>query len=198
METVRRGRAWLIGIACAGIALSHEFGYQVDNPAVAQRVHVLQETGHAYLPVFVTLALIACILGIVGYLAHRVVGRTATSAPRELFLHTALYLFGLQAAGFVILEVGERALSGSGSAELLAHSPVIPALLAQGVLALLGALLLFGLARSVDAILSSLERSLANETADDPPAWLHKSIIVPAPILLSGGRGLRGPPSHRR
>ena len=89
MERARRVRAWLVGIACAGIALSHEFGYQVENPGLAQRVHVLQETGHRYLPLFVTLALIALVLSIVGFLAHRIVGRIADNAPKEVFLHTA-------------------------------------------------------------------------------------------------------------
>jgi hypothetical protein len=122
MERVRRVRAWLVGIACAGIALSHEFGYHVGSPGTAQRVQVLEETGHAYLPIFVTLALVALVLGIVGFLAHRIVARAGDNAPREVLLHTAVRLFGFQAAGSLLLEVGERYLSGNGVS--LARSPV--------------------------------------------------------------------------
>lgn len=195
MERVRRVRVWLVGIACAGIALSHEFGYQVDNPGLAQRVHVLQETGHAYLPVFVTLALLAFVLGIVGFLAHRVVARTSDREPRGAFFHTAVRLFGLQAAGFLLLEVGERYLSGGGVG--LSDSPVIPALIVHLALALVGALLLKLLARAVDAVMDALVRVPLENSADDSTSWSTSSMIVPAPILLSGGLGLRGPPSSR-
>jgi hypothetical protein len=196
MERVRRGRAWLIGIACAGIALSHEFGYQVENPAMPQRVHTLQETGHAYLPVFVTLALFALVLGIIGFIAHRVVSRAVQQAPREIFLHTAFRLFALQAAGFLLLEVGERLLSGGGIS--LVDSPVLPALLVHVVLAFLGALLLVTLARAVDAVMTALERTPQNTPSEREPDWVVSSIVVPVPILLSGGLGLRGPPLSRQ
>ena len=195
MERARRARAWLIGIACAGIALSHEFGYQVENPGMAQKVHVLEETGHSYLPVFVTLALVALVLGIVGFLAHRIVGRTSATAPKEVFLHTAIRLMGLQAAGFLLLEVGERFLSGGGIS--LADSPVLPALMVHVVLAVLGALLLSLLARAVDAVMDALERFVSDDRIETITTWTISSIVVPAPLLLSGGLGLRGPPSTR-
>ena len=195
MERVRRARAWLIGIACAGIALSHEFGYQVENPGMAQKVHVLEETGHSYLPVFVTLALVALVLGIVGFLAHRIVGRTSATAPKEVFLHTVMRLMGLQAAGFLLLEVGERFLSGGGIT--LADSPVLPALMVHVVLAILGAVLLSLLARAVDAVMDAFERLVSGERSETTANWTISSIVVPAPILLSGGLGLRGPPPSR-
>jgi hypothetical protein len=194
MERARRARAWLIGIACAGIALSHEFGYQVENPGVAQKVHVLEETGHSYLPVFVTLALVALVLGIVGFMAHRIVGRSSATAPKEIFLHSAIRLMGLQAAGFLLLEVGERFLSGGGIS--LADSPVLPALMVHVVLAVLGALLLSLLARAVDAVMEALERT-NGDRSETTTTWTISSVVVPAPFLLSGGLGLRGPPSNR-
>ena len=184
-----------MGIACAGIALSHEFGYQVDNPGLAQRVHVLQETGHSYLPAFLTIALVALVLGIVGFLAHRIVAHASGQAPRDVLLHTAVRLFGLQAAGFLLLEVGERYLSGGGIS--LSNSPVIPALLVHVVLAVLGAVLLRALARAVDAVMDALERIPAEFHSETAATWFDSSIVVPAPILLAGGRGLRGPPSSR-
>ena len=195
MERARRVRAWLIGIACAGIALSHEFGYQVENPGLAQKVHVLQETGHSYLPVFVTIALIAFVLGIVGFLAHRIVGRVTNEPPREVFLHTAGRLLGLQAGGFLLLEVGERLLSGGGIN--LTDSPVAPALLVHVVLSIVGALVLLFLARAVDAVLDAIESTPGDAHSNHTPSWFTTSIVVPAPVLLAGGLGLRGPPSSR-
>jgi hypothetical protein len=195
MERARRARAWLVGIACAGIALSHEFGYQVENPGMPQRVHVLQETGHAYLPAFVAIALVALVLGIVGFLAHRIVGRAAENAPREVFLHTAVRLFGSQVAGFLLLEVGERFLSGGGIS--LTDSPVVPALMVHLLLAVAGALLLVLLARAVDAVLDALESVPVATRNEAAPSWPTTSVVVPAPILLSGGLGLRGPPPSR-
>jgi hypothetical protein len=196
MDIARRGRIWLVGIACAGIALSHEFGYQVENPGVAQKVHVLEETGHAYLPLFMTLALIALTLGIVGFLAHRIVARTSTVPPNEVFLYTATRLLGLQAAGFLLLEVGERVLSGNGFT--LADSPVALALMMHVVLALLGAGLLRLLARVVDVVLDAVENKAPEDLTEEPATtWAATSVLAPVPLLLSGGPGLRGPPSSR-
>jgi hypothetical protein len=196
MDIARRGRAWLIGIAGAGIALSHEFGYQVDNPGVAQKVHALEETGHAYLPLFVTLALIALTLGIVAFLAHRIAERAVDVPPKEAFLYTATRLLGMQAAGFLLLEVGERVLSGNGFT--LAGSPVALALMMHVVLALLGAGMLRLLARVVDVVLDAVEKKVPEELTEEPATtWAATSVLAPVPLLLSGGLGLRGPPSSR-
>lgn len=115
-------QAVLGGAAAGGLLLGHLLDYAVVIRHPIERHELLEQTGHGYLPSAVPLVIglaIAACLATVGLGITRGT-RRSRGLPAGW---AAMWAAGVQAAGFVVLEVSERAFSGaafSGSfAELL-------------------------------------------------------------------------------
>ncbi len=182
-----RTKLWMSGLGSAGVAFSHLIAYRLGHTDPVERLHVLNDTGHNYLPGFVTVSMFLAVLGLVFFAARRFFSSSDSKVP---LMETAIALFAIQAIGFFGLELAERFLSGNGIS--LAGSPVLIALAVQLVLALGGALVAKLLAKVVDVVrkrLASPKHRHASST------FSSRAVLIPARPLLSGGRGLRGPPS---
>jgi hypothetical protein len=180
-------RLWLSGLGSAGLAVSHLLAYRLGHTDPAVRTHVLDETGHAYMPTFVTISMFLAVLGLVFFAARRFFAKG--EAAKTSFAAMAIALLALQAFGFFGLEITERFLSGHGIS--LAESPVLIALAVQIGLAVGGAILVRALARVVDVIKDLVASRIRNTTEI---SFLLATVLSPSRPLLSGGRGLRGPP----
>lgn len=99
----------------------------------------------------------------------------------------------MQVVGFLVLEVAERVVSGHAWSEVL-HEPVVAiGVIAQILVALIGAVLLRGVARVVARIRST--RNSHTEPTSTVRYLPSRVIGVPAVALAAGGLGLRGPPA---
>jgi hypothetical protein len=181
----RARRLWLGGLAAAGVALSHEIAYRLAHADPVQRVHVLNQTGHDYMPVMAKASLLLGVLGLVFFVAQKF---SSPTASRLSVAGVATRLFIFQACGYVLQELVERALSGHGLT--LSLSPVLVALALQLLIAVVIALATSLLAATIDRF---LRKPLDFEPCGDvdlPRGSADVTVLVP----LSGGLGLRGPP----
>lgn len=189
--SARATRVWLGGLAAAGLAVSHHVGYQVAHRDAAERLHVLADTGHSYLSSFFTMCALIAVMSIVGFCAQR--AASVQGVERTPFLvSTALLIFGFQASGFLVLEFGERALSGHGFT--LAGSPVVIGFIVQALFAVIAAIVLRFLIVAVEFV-KKLLRTPRPSLSSDPRVALVTNDLSPTPQLIAGGRGLRGPPA---
>lgn len=180
-------RIWLGGLTAAGLAISHKVGYAVAHRSEAARIELLQETGHSYLPVLWTAALLLGGMAIVAFAAQRW-DRGDTPAS---WWRTALALLALQAGGFLSIELAERWLSGHSVG--LEGSPVPIALVVQALFAVIAVIVLKVIGRAVDLVRERLARPPAQAgTALASP--LHEAEDLLRPIAVLGGVGLRAPP----
>lgn len=184
-----RGRTrllWVRALACAGLLAGHWLAYLVVRPDGHERGHLLEATGHGYWPVAASVAVALAAAGVVGHVAAGLRGRSPG------FGRTLRNLAVPQAAGFVALELAERAVSGAHGGRLL------PLLLAAGVAfqlvvaAALAALTTL-LVRAVERLVSIARprRRRLSASAFHRPRAVH----VPSGRMLAGPRATRGPPT---
>jgi hypothetical protein len=133
-----RRTAATLGIAAAGLTLGHGLAYAIAPPGTHAREEMLHATGHGYMGFATQVALLAGTLG----LASLFLARLRRHEGRGSFLGDACSLAVVQSGAFLLMEVGERVLSGA-SLHDLEHGPLLGiGLGVQIVVALVGACLL--------------------------------------------------------
>ena len=136
-----------MGLAAAALIVGHWFAYAFASPHGEAR-QMLEGTGHSYLGVASQLAAAAAIVGLLWLIVWRSFGR----GPRADWASDAATLALTQASLFIALEFGERIVSGAPLDDLLEGPLLAYGLLAQAILALLGAALLWLTERSAHAV----------------------------------------------
>lgn len=139
----------VLGLGAAGLVGGHSLGYALSVPDDVHRTALLDATGHGYLPSAAKLAIVLGIAAVVAGVMSGYVHRPRTRALTWRCLAWRMSL--LQCAGFVALEVIERAMA-SASLTTLSVGVIVIGLAAQIAVALVVALLIAGL-RQVGAAL---------------------------------------------
>jgi len=132
-------------ITAGGLLAGHWLAYRLTVPLDHDRMHILDETGHAYLA-YAPAAIAACIaLLVAAFLGRALSGPgTATRSRRPAWI-----LGALLPVAFLIQEAVERLLhSGHVGSELLLEPAVLIGLLVQLPLGLLAAVV----ARALDSL----------------------------------------------
>jgi hypothetical protein len=152
----------LVATAGAGLVGAHALDYMIVLRDGASRHHTLVSTGHGYFSDAVVLAVAAGVVAMLssaflGY--RRGTGRSDRPVP---FAWLAARLSLLQVAGFILLELGERAAAGAPLDHLT--GPLMAAgLLLQVAVAIVGAGVLVLLGRAAELIGSGLAARWAAE-----------------------------------
>jgi hypothetical protein len=183
---------WLGGLAAFGIVAAHCLAYIIVAPDVAERATLLHRTGHHFWGLVFALALGTGVAGLSGVLVRFLRLSTTEDARVNLFGYAALRLTALQVGGFALLEATERIFLGQG-AHAIVEPVVIVGLALQVAVALVGALILSLLTRTLYALLSgsSLTSAKAARVLPRiaPTRWFQPS-LAPG----TGAGTLRGPP----
>lgn len=184
-----RGAAlWVRALACAGLLGGHWLAYAAVRPDDHSRAHLLESTGHGYWGVAVTVAVAVGAAALVGQVAAALQG----SAEQRTLTRTTRMLALPQAAGFVVLELVERAVSGGHGGRLLAlllAVGIVFQVVVAAALAALAAALVSTVVRLVKGARPRVRRRSA------PPLPRLRRVFLPRARVLSGPRATRGPPA---
>jgi hypothetical protein len=183
---------WLGGLAAFGIVAAHCLAYILIAPDGDKRASLMDATGHRFWGLVFALALGAGVAGMSGVLVRFLHLSTAEHSNVNLFGFSASRLMALQVGGFMLLEVTERTFMGSG-----AHSIVEPVVLLglalQVVVALVSALLLCLLTKTLHALLSGTSLTSV-KAAGILPRFASTRWFQPSLAPGTGAGTLRGPP----
>jgi hypothetical protein len=150
------------GVAMAGTLAAHFVDYYLFAPDPQHRAALLHATGHGYLAHLVPLAVLWGLLAAATTIWG---GSTRARGERDQqprFVPTATVLALAQVAGFALLEIGERVVSGAG----FEHAwPQLFALgiFVQTVVAIAGAIILILLDRGAEKVAALLQRLRASQ-----------------------------------
>ena len=190
MAERNRRTAAALGVASIGIVLGHWLTYLVDVPQSPARAAELARTGHAYLSVAGELATAVMAVTLAALFLGRVI-RSEGNAPSYPGL--ALRLGLLQAGVFVVMELTERAVAGSGFGDLAGRLVPLGVLIQLGV-ALVGAGLLLLVLHVADRVAAALPPAVPlPRTASIAFALPHAPSLHTR--LALAAVGVRGPPS---
>jgi hypothetical protein len=183
-------RVWIGGAALAGLVGAHMLGYLLAAPDHHERASLLHETGHSNWTnplLFVGAIFIAALISF----SQSWAGPRAESASvHRIVTRTAMRLLPVQAIGFVILEMTERAWSDGASAfGVFGEKAVLFGLVLQVLTALVCALLLVVFSR----IVRSLRKTSVKHAAEPAPSATYSFVGVPTSIARCAWN-LRGPP----
>ncbi|MEX1047495.1 MAG: hypothetical protein WD757_07945 [Actinomycetota bacterium] len=169
-------------LAVGGIALGHIASYSLAIPAADARETHLAATGHGSFGLVSAAAVVAALAGLA------VVVKTTMSHAGSLgFRACAVRLAGIQAPGFLLLELAERRFA---FVEAVGDPAVIVGFLVQVLVALAGAAFLTLLVRTVEAIVAPRRRH-PRAARSFPKAGRTVPIRISA---FLGGSRLRAPP----
>ena len=194
--TSRVKRAWLGGLACAGVVVAHWIAYLIAPPEGHSHAEGLAATGHELWPYFVALAAGGFVTAVSGFVADRF-GEEPGASASALWWHAARRLVPAQVLAFTCLELAERALfADPGHGGGLLTEPVLWVGIALQVLcALAGAGLLVLFARTVELIQElSGRRAEAEPARRSLPQPLLAVLAVRPLVMATGGPTFRGPP----
>ena len=161
-----------LGVAGAGLVLGHWLAYAIDSPHALARHELLRDTGHAYLPYATQIALLASAIGLVGLFLTRLTRRERPDS----FAGDVARLAGVQSAAFLVMEIGERLLSGSSLHDLTNGPLLVIGIGVQLVMAVAGALVL-RLTEHAAEVAESLDRA--------PAASFSPSLVIGAPLAAT-------------
>jgi hypothetical protein len=181
----RRLSWWIGGVAAAGVLVTHWLTYRLVVPHGHHRAELLHDTGHDHWPVVSAVA-----LALFAASSLRVCALGLRRRPVLPFGSTAARLAAVQAAAWVGLEVGERAVAGH-AATLDDCVLLLIGTAVQVAVAVLGATLVRVLHRAGAALDS---RPFSPPRPRPQPAPRPVSAMPPRLLPLSGASGLRGPP----
>lgn len=189
-------RAWLGGLACAGVAAAHWIAYLIAPPDGHTHAEGLAATGHRVWPYLVALAAGASVAALSGFVSDRF-GDDPGASGAALWRHAAARLIPMQVGAFVLLELAERALfADPGHTGLLGEPVLWVGIALQVVCALAGAGLLVLFARTIELIQVLVARLFARATAPARPAAPFVATrSIRALVMATGGPTFRGPPA---
>lgn len=180
---------WLVLLAMGGLLAGHLASYFVVAPEAHERAELLALTGHSEHSAFGTLALAVTFAALIGIFMERVRSRCdgRVSRPR-----VATLLWGVQTAGFVVLETWERGHGPAGVSELLHEPAFLIGLVAQLVVALVATAVVLLVRATAAALLRLLVRP-SSESAGRvfPPSTQARA----RDSVARAAWNLRGPPS---
>jgi hypothetical protein len=185
-------RVILGGTAALGVIVAHGAAFVMAAPNPHVRQELLASTGHGYWAV----AIAAGVGLFVAALAGVVWSGLRTPQPASagnVFRRFASRLALLQVVGFVALEAVERVAVGGSLAELWTTPVVGLGIVAQVLVALVGAALVATLIRVVAAVASALRRVSARPARSLTAGATAGFVWAPAHLAV-GGLTLRGPP----
>ena len=181
------------GAALAGAVVGHALTYLVAFMTPHSRQAALDETGHSYWTLAVATAIAVGVWSAAILVVRHFRRSDGEERPNTGLLRSALRLAVLQVALFACLEVSERLATGAPLRGLLGHDLLPLGLVFQVLVALGLALILRALATVVEIIARTV---LELPRLRPIRLWpLPTPALQPIPLLLSGGWGLRGPPS---
>lgn len=195
--TTRVKRAWIGGLACAGVAVAHWIAYLIAPPEGHSHAEGLAATGHKLWPYFVALAAGAFVTAVSGFVSDRFAEEPGASVA-ALWRGAAGRLVPVQVLAFVCLELAERALFADPShgGTLLTEPVLWVGIAVQVLCALAGAGLLVLFARTVEIIKELVVRRLAGEDTTVVLAQpLVAQVFVRPLVMATGGPTFRGPPA---
>ena len=183
----------LVTAAAFGAVAGHAVTYMVAIPDPLTRQLFLAATGHGYLPAVVPAALILGIFAALSTVIRHLGGDRESSADRWTWGRTIGTLGLLQCGIFLTQETIERIAVGAPP-ETLFRDHVLPiGLLVQIVVAVVVTLVLFALARTVEAVVAALSRR--------GPAPRQGRSLAPVPMgglrsrLVAVAGSIRAPPA---
>jgi hypothetical protein len=170
---------------------SHWVAYFIAAPDPHDRAHLLRSTGHAYLPIVISVAIAAAVFGLGKFIAGRF--SPALRRSRSQIFSTAVPRFlGLQLGGFAALEIIERMVAGHGfGLDSLGEKTFLVGLAVQALTAVLAAILLVLVAFVID----HLVRPAATPTHNTAAPTFTSLISAPRLLPATGAHTLRGPPT---
>lgn len=178
--------------ALSGLVGGHLVGYALLAPGEAARDQLLSTSGHGYLTRLTAIAVGSAILAGLGSVALGLLRQRDVAGGASGVRPVAIRLIGLQVAGFLCLEVLERALAGAPLGGL-------PAVLAiglpvQAVVAWVGAALLAFIERAAEVVAGALRPPLplAKDRYRRPVPPKDRR---PAGLLPRRLRAIRAPPA---
>jgi hypothetical protein len=187
-----RKRLWIGGLAAGGVVVGHVLAFVLAAPHPVQRQGLLAETGHGAWPLLVPIAMGALVASLAGFAAGRL--RDERPAPDAALLQgIAGRLVPLQLGAFLLLEALERLASGHDLTELPGEPVIAIGLVAQAVVALVGAALLTLFARVVDRLGRLLRQTPRAPRLLVAPGAL--AIAFPHRRAARGPANPRGPPT---
>jgi hypothetical protein len=187
------GLPW-VGVAAAALLLGHWLAYALTYRQIQLRDVVLAQTGHSYLAWAGKFSFVILFVA-VGWLATEACKRNPIAARQhERFLPVATRLVGIQVVGFSALEVIERMMVRAPVLEMFAHYTYVLGILMQLITALVGAVIILLLTRTVRQVYLSIKalrrphRTAVTRVRADSQPWspFHRDIV--------GATGVRGPP----
>ena len=183
----------LVTAAAFGALAGHAVTYMVAIQDPSTRQLFLAATGHGYLPAVVPAALILGIFAGLSTVIRHLGGDRESSADRWTWGRTIGTLGLLQCGIFLTQETIERIAVGAPP-ETLFRDHVLPiGLLVQIVVAVVVTLVLFALARTVEAVVAALSRR--------GPAPREGRSLAPVPMaglrsrLVAVAGSIRAPPA---
>jgi hypothetical protein len=190
-------RAWLGGLACAGVVAAHWIAYLIAPPDGHSHAEGMAATGHRMWPYVMALAAGSLVAALSGFVSNRI-GAAPSASGRTLWRYAALRLAPVQVVAFVALELLERMLFAdpAHSTGLFSEPVLWVGLGVQVLCALAGAAFLVLFARTIDLIQELLGRRSA--PAGDAPARpkpLFTQLHVRPLVMAAGGPTFRGPPA---
>jgi uncharacterized membrane protein len=150
-----RTRLWLGGLAAGGVVVAHVLAFLLVAPNPLQRGELLEATGHGAWRFLLPIAMGAVVVALAGFASGRS-REDRPTPPAALFRGTAGRLVTLQLAAFLLLEALERLAAGHGLTDLLREPVIAIGLVAQVLVALVGAALLVMFARLLDRLVQFL------------------------------------------
>jgi len=183
------------GIAVVGVVLGHWLGYLLAVPDPHLRAEILARSGHGYWMVAIKAAVVLGFASLGSVLLRHLRARTHGERPiedRPAML--AFELASLQVSAFMAMEAIERLVVGESLAQLFQHHLFLLGVALQVAVACIGALLLLWFNRVAHRVCRSISRpQLRRSPAGHPPPVF---VLALPPHVLSGGTGLRSPPSR--
>lgn len=185
----------LAAVAAVSVLVGHWLAYLAAVPHAGLRDELLLTSGHGYWLLAVKASLVLGTAALAGSGIDAVRRRRAEEVPRWTWRAALISLVVVQLCSFTFLEAGERILAGEPWQAMVHHDVYAWGLLAQLLLAPLGAALLRVIGRALQGV-ATLSVALT-------PIAAARAVSVPVPALQGfvsrrdwrGAFATRGPPA---
>lgn len=183
------------GMAMVGVVLGHWLGYVLAVPDPHLRAEILARSGHGYWMVAIKAAVVLGFASLGSVLIRYLRARTHDERPIEdRPASLALQLASVQLSAFLAMETVERLVIGEPLTQMFQHHLFLLGVALQIAVACIGALVLLWFGRVAYRVCRSISRPTVRRSPVDRS--LPIPVLALPPHVLSGGTGLRGPPSR--